>query len=170
MATEHPPLTSTLRLVPGPEWGKVSLRCQILLAAAQPFRSIEIIGRSYFFPQASCLHFIMCIVLDPLQKEKWPFMVSTKCGQKLDQADIELHMEMENIHGEHPHFTQREGEGSRQQRWAQRTECTGDLSSCFQLLPDGPHPTRKVRARQARQEDSWPTQLLPAGPLIFPFP
>lgn len=82
---------STLRLVPGPEWGKVSLLCQILLATAQPFRSIEIIGRSYFFPQASCLHFIMCIVLDPLQKEKWPFMVSTECGQKLDQADRTPH-------------------------------------------------------------------------------
>lgn len=32
----------------------------------------------------------MCIILDLLQKEKWPFIVHTACGQKLDQADTVL--------------------------------------------------------------------------------
>ena len=81
------PLGSPLRLMPQLEEGKVhsSVRCCLQGSA---IRSTEITGRSSFFPQASCLHFIMCIILDLLQKEKRPFMMYTECGQKLDQADV----------------------------------------------------------------------------------
>lgn len=46
-------------------------------------------------------------------------MVHTECGQKLGQADAQLHAETETMHREHPH--------SRQERaWALQTECGGD--------------------------------------------
>lgn len=111
-------LDSPLRLIPRLEGGKLcsSDRCS---SQGSAIRSTEKIGRSCLFPQASCLHFIMCIILDLLQKEKWPFMVHTERGQKLGQADAQLHTETETIRQEHPH--------SRQERaWALQTECGGD--------------------------------------------
>ena len=111
-------LDSPLRLIPRLEGGKL---CSFVRRGSQgsAIRSTEKIGRSCLFPQASCLHFIMCIILDLLQKEKWPFMVRTECGQKLGQADAQLHAETEIIRQEHPH--------SRQERvWALQTECGGD--------------------------------------------
>ena len=62
---------------------------RVLLAAAQPFRSTEIIGRSPFFPQASCLHFVIPISLDLLQKGKWPFVASVGSGRALDTAALD---------------------------------------------------------------------------------
>lgn len=70
----------------------------------------------------------MCIILDLLQKEKWPFMVHTECGKKLDQADEPLHAEMETIGREHPH--------SRQGRvWALQTDCVCRAEPCLVAAP-----------------------------------
>lgn len=134
--SERPPgqrvpwVHSTAR--PALQAGKAQPSCR---RCSPPLCSIEATGRRYFFPQASCLHCIVYIVLDPLQKEKWPFMVCAQCGQKLDQADTRFHTEMETIHGAGPRPT-------RERARAQPAECAGAT------LPS-PCPTQWTPVRQA---------------------
>lgn len=64
------------------------------------------------------------LILDPHQKEKWPFLVDTECGQELEQAGISLHSEL----GDAPGDATLHGERG---RGPSRLRARGDLpSSC----------------------------------------
>jgi hypothetical protein len=117
--------------------------------SAPPFRSIEITGRSYFFTHASCLHLIMCIILELLQKEKWPFLVCTACGQKLEWADLLLPVETETIHG-NAHTQRAEGRTCEPSHQVTRP---GRVS----------HPPHHVVAFSSRQQCAF---VLPAVPMV----